>query len=499
MKKSLQQQTFQGIQWSFLTNAVQFVMQIVTASCMSRLVSPKAFGLLAMAQLFLRFSMFFSEFGIGLTLVQKKEISEEEIRSGFTLTVLLGVGFCALMLFGAQYSFLLMDSNELPTIIRILSFGMIFNGASVVGFVLLRRELKFKEMGLVDLFSFSFSYYFLGIPLAFLGFDIWALVCVSLIQPISGFLMRYYLTRHSLMPHFSLIFWKELLMSGAQLSMISSFLYLMQGSDQFIVGNVFGDYQLGVYTRCQLLVSLPLNSVVSSIFRVLFSSLAKIQDESEKLRNVFSKGLLFFCALVFPTGFIFFSLSSEIIEVVLGSRWLTGKTILEVNSLTIPVVCLSSLYLTFLDSKGFYKEHLYIEVLSFLFLVPMLLVGAKWGIVGIAVGALCGQVVRFLMFQVACARMLQIPFAAFLKALSRSILISIMVVSFIQLFLIFLAPKNCFLRLLGGGGVSIFAYGLGLVLFGQTILSHLRELVKGKNSSSSLEKLFIWSTSFLEK
>src|SRR6266850_1347356 len=83
--------TIHGLKWSYAGTIANVVLQIGVTATMSRLLPPAAFGVAAMGSAFLQFITYFSQMGIGQALIQKKDLTDTDVRCAFTLTASIGV------------------------------------------------------------------------------------------------------------------------------------------------------------------------------------------------------------------------------------------------------------------------------------------------------------------------------------------------------------------------------------------------------------------------
>src|SRR6478672_12809066 len=86
-----------GLRWSSLGYAALLAANVVYTVTMSRLLHPVAFGLVALAQVVVLFVQFFVRMGLASALVQKPELSREDVRAASTAGVAVGVGLYAVL------------------------------------------------------------------------------------------------------------------------------------------------------------------------------------------------------------------------------------------------------------------------------------------------------------------------------------------------------------------------------------------------------------------
>ena len=80
-----------GVAWSYTSTGVTAVVQVAVVATTERLLPPEAFGLIAMANVVLRFGSCFAQMGVGRALVQRAHIDDLDIRAAFTSSTVLGL------------------------------------------------------------------------------------------------------------------------------------------------------------------------------------------------------------------------------------------------------------------------------------------------------------------------------------------------------------------------------------------------------------------------
>jgi lipopolysaccharide exporter len=134
-----------GLSWSSLSTVALVVANLVYTATVSRLLEPTAFGLMAMANLVVLFALYFVRMGLASALVQKPDLSEEEIRAASSAGFLVGLACLGLVWLVAPAVGDFFHAPGLAPVLRGLAFSFLFSGWSMTGIGLLRRELRFRE------------------------------------------------------------------------------------------------------------------------------------------------------------------------------------------------------------------------------------------------------------------------------------------------------------------------------------------------------------------
>src|SRR2546421_10614299 len=84
-------QTASGLSWFYLSTMTLMIANLVYTATVSRLLAPAAFGLMAMANLVILFTQYFARMGLASAVVQKPDLSKDEIRASSTVGIAIGL------------------------------------------------------------------------------------------------------------------------------------------------------------------------------------------------------------------------------------------------------------------------------------------------------------------------------------------------------------------------------------------------------------------------
>jgi lipopolysaccharide exporter len=317
----LSRHTLAGLQWTYLGTTVGAVLQFGMTAVLARLLTPTAFGLIALAGLFLRFVEYFAKAGITQALVQKATLTRSDIRAGFTLSAGFGLAFAALALVAAPLAGQFARDPELIPVLRWLSLGIVLNGFGAPAVALLRRQLRFKPLALIEIGAYVVGYIVVGFTMALAGAGVYALVGAMLTQTATKAVGTYAMVRHPLLPTVQRSSLGKIFSFGARVSVVSFLEFLQSNLDTLAVGRWAGANQLGLYNRANLLADLPAYHLSSGLSKVLLPSFSAIQHEHRRLREAYLSAVGMTAAIILPLNAGMAVAAPEIILVVLGPQW----------------------------------------------------------------------------------------------------------------------------------------------------------------------------------
>ncbi|UOQ70037.1 lipopolysaccharide biosynthesis protein [Hymenobacter cellulosilyticus] len=301
-RRSLTMTTVQGVKWSTAATILTALMQVGYTAIMARLLTPAAFGVVALANVVLRFGGYFAQMGMEQAIIQKQELTKEDIRAAFTASVVLGVVFGGLLILLAPASVYVFHEPEVVPVAQALALSLVLTGLSATALSLLRRGMQFRTLALVEVSSYIVSYGGVGVSMALNGYGVWSLVAASVAQGLLVGLLAYMVTRHSVVPLLSWEHYQPLWNYGSRISLISFLEFIGSSLDTLIIGRVLGTALLGVYNRAWMLVSLPMYMLTTSVSKVIFPAFSQVQADPVRLRKVYLSSVTLVAAFILPTA-----------------------------------------------------------------------------------------------------------------------------------------------------------------------------------------------------
>ena len=317
-----------GLRWSSLGYGALLLANVVYTVTMSRLLHPVAFGLVALAQIVVLFVQFFVRMGLASALVQKPELSKEDVRAASTAGVAVGVALYAVVWVLAPVISDLFRAPSLTPVLRLLAVTFLFEGMSMVGLGLLRRQLRFRELSIITFATYVLGYVVVGISLALLGAGVWSLVVGALVSSGSQAVWQYALLRYPVFPPLQWKPYQYVCGYGMRLSGAHVLDYVGSNLDTFTVGRFASTAVVGQYSRGYYLAVQPLRVYLAqTLTNVLFPHLSRIQEDSARLRRAYLSMLMLSGLVVFPVCAGMAVAAREFVRVVLGPQWALAATL----------------------------------------------------------------------------------------------------------------------------------------------------------------------------
>jgi lipopolysaccharide exporter len=234
---------------------------------------------------------------------------------------------------------------------------------------------------------------------------------------------------------------------GASVTVIDIITQITDNIDYVIVGRVFGLVPLSIYTLAYRLPEMLLIGNLWVMGGVVFPAFSSIQDRPEDLRRGFLASVRVVELFAVPICLGLLIAAEPIVRVVFGDQWLEAIPVLRVLAIYAWVYSLGY------HVGGFYKAIgrpdilLRLSMLTLVIILPCLLIGARFGLIGVATGHLVAVLIRRIISLGLATRLVNVSLADILGEL-RSSLLGAMVMGPIVLAVSYLATDlNPFLQL----------------------------------------------------
>jgi PST family polysaccharide transporter len=383
---SLTTRSIHAAQWRVGGAIVSAISQLVVGVLLARLLTPADFGLTALAYVSLGLMRPLCDLGIGSAIVQTDHLTDRHIRTGFTTCILIGLAAAAIAVLVAPVGAAVLRSTNVTSILRVLSVGFPIRGTAIVAEALLRRRLDLRQQVLIETSSYLFGFAGVAVTLALLGYGVWSLVWGGLAQLLLASLTQLAVVRHPMRPLVALRELSELLRFGIAAALSAWVNYLALNGDSFLVGRILGTVNLGLYARAYALMNLPQTYAAGVISNVMFPAFAQAQGDPVRVGSAYLLVTRFTGMIAAPALATLTIVAPHLVMTLYGPKWADMVTPLQILSLAGYFRVLYHLGGVAAQSMGRVSGELWRQVTYAVAVASGTLVGARYGVPGVAVG-----------------------------------------------------------------------------------------------------------------
>ncbi|NDI34877.1 lipopolysaccharide biosynthesis protein [Chengkuizengella sediminis] len=395
---NLYKKTRKGLLTLTVSSGGVFILQFITTLILARIFSPEEFGVLTAIMIIISFTDVFWQAGIGPAIVQKKNLSQDDVKTGFTTMIAFGV-FVSLLVIAVSPLIAQVINIEESMVLTVLSISFIINSFGVVPISILQREMHFSIIVKKDIYS-SLSYAGVAILLGVYGYGVWALVVALLTKYIVSTLIPLFSCPTKLSFGFKKESFIKMMHFGGGTTLSRLFNVIANQGDHFVITRTVGLHDLGLYNRAYQLIAIPANLIGQVIDQVFFPAMSTIQDDNEKLSEIHTIGVASLALLYFPIGTLIYFFSDEIIVLLLGETWAEASIPLKVLALFIFFRVVYKMSDPLCRAKGAVYGRAVIQMIFASMMIIFAIIGSKYGLYGVSIGVGCALVGNYIIMTV---------------------------------------------------------------------------------------------------
>lgn len=363
----------------------KFVLQMSSTMVLARLLAPGDFGLVAMVTAVTGFVAMFKDCGLSAATVQRAKITCAQISTLFWINCALGLVLMLVVLALSPVIAWFYHEPRLLWITVALSITFAVTGVAVQHQALLRRQMRFKALAMIEVVSMAFGV-LIGIAMAWVGFGYWSLV---------GFTFGSTLLNSALVwlncdwrpgPFRQKVGARSLLAFGGHVTGFEVLNYFTRNFDNVLIGRVLGSVAIGIYSKAYGLLMLPINQINSPLSTVMLPVLSRVQGKPRDYARLYLRALKALSLVTVPLVVFSFVLAKDVVLVLLGPQWVSAVVVFQ---LLAPAALVGTINIApgwLCISLGQPQKQIHYGLVSAPLCVLAFVIGVRWGIEGVAAG-----------------------------------------------------------------------------------------------------------------
>jgi O-antigen/teichoic acid export membrane protein len=352
----LKKKATSALAWDFLGTLSHQGVGFIISIFLARLLEPSEFGVIAMAMVFITISQVFADFGFASALIQNKNNSSVTYSSIFYINIVSGILLCCLFQLLAPVIGEFYNDETITVLVRWLSLSFVFSSFNIVQQTILRRNIDFKTLTIRGIISQVLGGV-AGVICAFNGWGVYSLVVQNLSAAFINTVILWRVAEWHPTLEFSWREVKSLTKFSTYVFLGQSFNQLINKLDVIIVGKVFSPATLGFYGRAVSLNSLVTKYSSTSLLKVFFPVLSKVQDDEERFRSILFRLLHLSSFISFLFTGIMILAGEDIIILLFGQKWQDSVFIFQVLALKAFAYSNGAIIVNAFLAKGKSKEN----------------------------------------------------------------------------------------------------------------------------------------------
>lgn len=368
---------------TLISSACNFVISMGATAVLARLLSPADYGLIMMVSVIVSFIILFKDMGLSMATVQQEHITHEQVSTLFWINVGISVFTAIITIIAAPLIARFYDEPQLFWITMAIAPGQIISGLIIQHQALLRRQMRFGMLSVIDIISQVVSLA-LAITLAWKGYGYWALIAQTLSCQTVNMILVWISTgwipgkasRGSGV--------RPMLRFGGFLTGFNLTNHFARNLDNILIGKLASSGELGLYQKAYTLLMLPINQINAPISAVAIPALSRLQEDAASYRRYYQRAIGLLVIVGMPVIAFAAAAAKPIILILLGDQWIDAVAIFIALSPAAFIGTFNVATGWVYTSTGTTNRQFRYGLVASILTCTGFAIGAHWGPIGVA-------------------------------------------------------------------------------------------------------------------
>lgn len=329
-------------------------LKLLSFLVIARLLTPEEIGLYSVAVAVIGIAQLLRDFGIGSYLIQERELSDERIRTAFTITLLVSLMLFLFVIAAARPAAAFYEDDRLSRVLMLLSINFLLVPFNSTTISLLKREMRFGVLaGLNILSSFAGTGSAIGFALAGAGYNalVYSSILGTLVLVTAGAIYRG--SEFVLRP--TLSEWRRVTGFGSQVAFTNVLGHVAMNMNDLVVGKALDFAAVGVLSRAQGVMSLFHRDFLGAIIGVAYPAFADASRKNADMEAIHTRSITALTAIAWPFYGFFAIYPLESLRFLFGPQWDAAAPLVPVFCAAGAIAVVWSLALKMIMAMGHVK------------------------------------------------------------------------------------------------------------------------------------------------
>lgn len=415
MSESLSTTTVKGTLWIAISRFFSTGFQAVTTAVLARLLTPADFGAVKAAAIPIQLAAVINDLGLNATIIRHKDLTRDQLSTLYWLSVMTGVLMWIVCIAFAPLAGRFFGNDQVPGILRLIALTFILNSLMSVHQSRAVGQLRFGTAGAVKTAA-AFASGAGSILLAISGVGVYSLAWGQVINSLSLMLLWWVVWR----------WWPRLVFRPKRVgkpllfgmnAMGSSLVNTVSGNvDNAVTGRSLGSQALGYYSEAFHWAMAPYRRIGGIVNQVLLPTFSNIQDDHSRLQRGYCDATKYMAILVFPIAAGLAVVAPEFVNLLYGGGWETVVIPLRLLAFASMAYALGTLVGPACYACGRPGILLKFNLVKTVVVGSIVVVGARFGVVGVSVGMLIWAWGALLVLQHRVNRLIGLSMRAYIES-----------------------------------------------------------------------------------
>ena len=372
--KELKGRTILSLIWKLLERGGRSIVELLVQILIARLLSPEAFGTLAVMLVFVNLGNVLVQSGLNTALVQTPDADEDDFSTVFWMSLAVSLLLYLAVFFMAPVVGDYYGNSGLSWPLRVLCLVLVVNAYNSVQVAAVQRAMEFKKIFKATMVSVMLSGG-LGVGCALVGAGLWALVAQQLSYQLANCIALAFQTPWRPRAIFKPLRARELFSFGWKLLVSGLLDQGYQSLSDLIIGKRFSTAELGLVSQGKKYPQALGSMLDGAIQPVMLSAVSRMQEDILQVKRLIRRALKTSTYFICPAMALFAVVAEPLVFILLGEQWMSCVPFLQMYCVVYMLLPIHTTNLQALNGMGRSDLFLKLEVVKKAIGVSALLFG----------------------------------------------------------------------------------------------------------------------------
>ena len=362
-------------------------LNLIFTMFLARLVTPEEMGILGLTAIFFAIAGQLASCGFGAALIRKQDRTEEDINTMFWFNAGMSLLMSIILFLCAPLFVAFFNQPALLWLTRASACMMFFNSLGSVHWTLYTARRDFKTPAIIQSIIAICSMP-LCIGLAFAGWGSWAIMTQGIFSGLTSLIVIWVVSPWKPRFIFSTTSFKEMFGYGSKLALSGLLDTGFVNIRSLIIGRFYSPADLAYYSRGQHIAGVFPTTICGMLGSVTFPILATLQDNPEKLRQIYRQYLKLFTLSITWICLCIAAYSEPFIAVMYGDQWGQAVIYCQLVCFSYAIYHIHVINLNLLTVLGRSDLFLRLEIIKKILALMVMIYCATISVVAMCIGSL---------------------------------------------------------------------------------------------------------------
>lgn len=341
---SLREKSFSGFLWIISGTVGNGLFSIIITILLARLLTPHDFAIIELITIFVGVSNIIIESGFSQAVIRDENPSSKDYSSIFYFNICFSFVFYFLLFLIIPLLASFFKAKELETYAPWAFLVIIFDAFSIIQISYLNRQLEFRAISLINIFSMIVTGT-ISVIMAFCDYGIWSLLANLVLFSLFKTICFWIVSKWRPILSFSFSSIKKYFSFGFFLLIESLVDTVVNYSMSAVIGRCYTKKDLGYYSQGKKVDYYVGTPIVGAIKRVTYPVFSQIRGDRGKLEEGYETIISIIIFVLWPLSLFEIITADNIIDFFLGSKWHSAAFFLKVSAISgflYPIQALST-------------------------------------------------------------------------------------------------------------------------------------------------------------